>query len=114
MQEDASCSRETVPQKITVVLPAFNEEVSIGSVVLLARHHADRVIVVDDGSSDRTAEIAEKAGAEVIVHSPNSGKGVALKFCIQYMTHLDNKLELNSLNHIVQNISGAYFFEVKL
>ena len=62
-----------------MVLPAFNEEVSIGSVVLLARQHADRVIVVDDGSSDRTAEIAENAGAEVIVHSLNSGKGVALK-----------------------------------
>ena len=68
-----------VPQKITVILPAFNEEISIGSVVLLARQHADRVIVVDDGSSDRTAEIAEKVGAEVIVHSPNRGKGMALK-----------------------------------
>ncbi|KKH96466.1 dolichyl-phosphate mannose synthase [Methanosarcina sp. 1.H.T.1A.1] len=78
-QEDTSCARETVPQKITVILPAFNEEISIGSIVLLAKQHADRVIVVDDGSSDRTAEIAEKVGAEVIVHSPNRGKGMALK-----------------------------------
>ncbi|KKG09447.1 MULTISPECIES: glycosyltransferase family 2 protein [unclassified Methanosarcina] len=78
-QEDTSFARETVPQKITVILPAFNEEISIGSVVLLARQYADRVIVVDDGSSDRTAEIAEKVGAEVIVHSLNSGKGMALK-----------------------------------
>ena len=79
IQEDASCAREIVPQKITVILPAFNEEVSIGSIVLLVKQHADRVIVVDDGSSDRTAEIAEKVGAEVIVHSPNRGKGMALK-----------------------------------
>ncbi|HIH73832.1 MAG TPA: glycosyltransferase family 2 protein [Methanosarcina sp.] len=66
-------------RNVAVVLPAYNEEVSIGSVVLLARRYADRVIVVDDGSSDRTAEVPASAGAEVIVHSPNLGKGVAFK-----------------------------------
>ena len=40
---------------ITAILPAYNEEVSIGSVVLRAREYADRVIVIDDGSLDRTA-----------------------------------------------------------
>jgi len=79
MQEDASCVREIVPQKMTVILPAFNEEISIGSVILLARQYADRIIVVDDSSSDRTAEVARKVGAEVIVHSLNRGKGMALK-----------------------------------
>jgi glycosyltransferase involved in cell wall biosynthesis len=79
MQEDASRAREAISQKITVILPAFNEEVSIGSIVLLTRRYADRVIVVDDGSSDRTVEIARKVGAEVIVHETNKGKGVALK-----------------------------------
>jgi glycosyltransferase involved in cell wall biosynthesis len=69
----------TVPQFITVVLPAYEEEISIGSMVLLAKLHADKVIVVDDGSSDRTADIARKAGAEVIVHEKNKGKGGALK-----------------------------------
>lgn len=68
-----------IPQKITVILPAFNEEVSIGSIVLLAKQYADRLIVVDDGSSDRTAEVARKVGAEVIVHPLNRGKGMALK-----------------------------------
>ncbi|AKB53800.1 glycosyltransferase (family 2) [Methanosarcina barkeri MS] len=62
-----------------MILPAFNEEISIGSVVLLTRYYADSVIVVDDGSSDRTADIARKAGAEVIVHEVNKGKGAALK-----------------------------------
>lgn len=66
-------------RKIAVILPAYNEEVSIGSVVLLSRRYADKVIVVDDGSSDRTAEVAAIAGAEVIVHSPNMGKGMAFK-----------------------------------
>ena len=58
-----------------MILPAYNEEVSIGSIVLLTKLYADKVIVVDDGSSDRTAEIARKAGAEVIVHEKNTGKG---------------------------------------
>ncbi len=64
---------------ITAILPAFNEEVSIGSIILHTRQHADHVIVVDDGSADRTAEVARLAGAEVIRHPRNLGKGAALK-----------------------------------
>jgi len=64
---------------ITALLPAYNEEISIGSVVLRARQYADRVIVIDDGSSDRTAEVALLAGAEVLRHDENLGKGAALR-----------------------------------
>lgn len=64
---------------IAAILPAYNEEVSIGSVVLRTRKYAERVIVIDDGSSDHTAEVAEMAGAEVIRHPKNRGKGAALK-----------------------------------
>ncbi|MDQ1275315.1 MAG: hypothetical protein QG610_888 [Euryarchaeota archaeon] len=71
--------RGTTSQNISVVLPAFNKEASIGSIVLLTKHYSDNVIVVDDGSSDRTAEIASKAGAHVVVHDVNKGKGAALK-----------------------------------
>jgi glycosyltransferase involved in cell wall biosynthesis len=71
--------KRIISQNITVILPAYNEEMSIGSAVLLSRLYADRVIVIDDGSSDRTAEIAERAGAEVIVHSRSMGKGIAFK-----------------------------------
>ncbi|OEU41926.1 dolichyl-phosphate mannose synthase [Methanosarcina sp. Ant1] len=78
-KEENPCKRGTAPQNITVVLPAYNEEVSIGSIVLLTRFYADNVIVVDDGSVDRTTEVARKAGAEVIVHEANTGKGGALK-----------------------------------
>ncbi len=77
--EEKTCKEVTVPQNITVVLPAYNEEVAIGSIVLLTCKYADSVIVVDDGSSDRTADVARKAGAEVIVHEVNKGKGRALK-----------------------------------
>ena len=63
----------------TAILPAYNEEVSIGSVVLCTRKYADRVLVIDDGSTDRSVKIAELAGAEVIRHSANMGKGAALR-----------------------------------
>ncbi|WP_279385301.1 glycosyltransferase family 2 protein [Methanosarcina barkeri] len=69
----------TALKQILVILPAYNEEISIGSMVHLTRSYADKVIVVDDGSLDRTADVARKAGAEVIVHEVNLGKGRALK-----------------------------------
>jgi len=78
-QKENPSVKNPVPQNITVVLPAFNEEVSIGSIVLLTMHYCDNVIVVDDGSTDRTAKIARDAGAHVIVHEVNKGKGAALK-----------------------------------
>jgi glycosyltransferase involved in cell wall biosynthesis len=79
VQVQNQCIKGTSPQKVTVILPAYNEELSIGSIILLTRLYVDNVIVVDDGSSDRTSEIARKAGAEVIRHETNKGKGVALK-----------------------------------
>ncbi|MDW5562334.1 MAG: glycosyltransferase family 2 protein [Methanomassiliicoccus sp.] len=60
------------------VVPAFNEEIAIGSVVLGALTFVDEVIVVDDCSRDRTAELAEKAGAVVIKMPQNGGKAKAL------------------------------------
>ena len=61
---------------ITALLPAYNEWLR-GSVVLRARQYADRPR--DDGSSDHTAEVASLAGAEVLRHVKNQGKGAALK-----------------------------------
>ncbi|MGI6483755.1 MAG: glycosyltransferase family 2 protein [Methanobacterium sp.] len=64
---------------ITAIIPAYNEEKTIGSVVLGTLEHVSKVIVVDDGSSDKTSQIARLAGAEVLVHPVNKGKGAALK-----------------------------------
>jgi glycosyltransferase involved in cell wall biosynthesis len=60
------------------VLPAYNEELVIGSLILRTRQYVDRVIVVDDGSSDRTSEIARLAGADVVRLEHNTGKAYAL------------------------------------
>jgi glycosyltransferase involved in cell wall biosynthesis len=71
--------REATSQKITMILPVCNQETSIGSLVLLSKLYVNNVIVIDDSSVDRTAEIAKKAGAEVIVHEAQKGKCEALK-----------------------------------
>jgi glycosyltransferase involved in cell wall biosynthesis len=63
---------------VVAVIPAYNEERCIGSVVLRTRAQVDAVVVVDDGSTDATAQIAEAGGAIVVRHERNHGKGAAL------------------------------------
>ena len=70
---------ESPRPKIIVGMPAYNEEKYIGSVVLQARQYADEVVVVDDGSSDRTSKVAELAGASVIRHGENKGYGATIQ-----------------------------------
>lgn len=65
--------------KTIVIIPAFNEQAAIGDVVEKSLQYADDVLVVDDGSADNTSEIAENAGALLLRHPTNYGKGVALK-----------------------------------
>lgn len=65
--------------RLTAVIPAFNEELSIGGIILCSRKYVDKIIVIDDGSKDKTVEMAKLAGAEVIKHYTNKGKGAALK-----------------------------------
>ncbi len=64
---------------IMVAIPCYNEEIAIGSIVLGALRYADDVVVIDDGSNDNTAEVAKLAGAAVIAHPRNLGKGAAIK-----------------------------------
>jgi len=62
---------------IVAGIPAYNEERSIARVIVKAMNYVDRVIVCD-GSTDMTGEIAERLGAEVIRHERNMGYGAAL------------------------------------
>ena len=76
---------------ILVAIPAYNEEVAIGSVIARCKKYADNVIVVDDGSKDHTAEIARLVGAEVITHEKNGGYGSAIKTCFDVARKRDLK-----------------------
>ncbi len=60
--------------KVRAVLPAYNDEAVIGSVVLRTKQDVSHVIVVDDGSTDHTADVAKLAGAEVIQSQHTTGK----------------------------------------
>jgi len=79
-------------RQVVVVIPAYNEERFIGSVILRAQKLVNRVIVVDDGSVDATAEIAQAAGAIVMQHTENKGKGVALNTGFCYARELEPEM----------------------
>ena len=70
--------------KVIVGIPCYNEEVAIGSLVLRAFQYADKVVVIDDGSTDKTTQVARLAGAEVIAQESNRGKGAALREFFKY------------------------------
>jgi glycosyltransferase involved in cell wall biosynthesis len=70
--------------KVIVGIPAFNEGESIADIVAGALRHASTVVVIDDGSTDVTAFRATRAGAVVIRHPINRGKGAAVASLFAY------------------------------
>jgi len=64
--------------KITIGIPAYNEEKNIAGIIARVGKYTDSIIVCDDGSSDMTREISEKLGAVVVTHSKNKGYGAAI------------------------------------
>ena len=65
--------------KITVGIPAYNEEKNIAKIIVSLKKVADQILVCNDGSTDSTAEIAESLGAIVIKHPKNLGYGSAIR-----------------------------------
>jgi glycosyltransferase involved in cell wall biosynthesis len=85
-----------------VVIPAYNESKRILDVLKQVKRHAQNVIVVDDGSTDGTAAAAEKAGATVLRHIVNLGKGAALK------TGCDYALERGAAQLVAMDADGQH------
>ena len=83
---DNNCCKKTV-----AVIPCYNEQKTIGSIVTEALKYVDTVIVIDDGSVDKTKDEAKQYGAMVIKHRSNLGKGRAIKTAFEYLSDLDCK-----------------------
>jgi len=95
--------------KIVAIIPAFNEEIAIGSVILRTLQYVDKIIVINDGSSDKTEDIAKLAGAEVISHPNNLGKGKGLKSGFDFIQSFNEDNENNNSNdffNIIVTIDG--------
>jgi len=80
---------------IAVVVPAFNEEQQIGKVLDAMPDFVDKIIVIDDGSEDRTAAIAEEKKAIVISHNKNKGVGAAFNTGVNKVLKLDMDIMVN-------------------
>lgn len=75
--------------KVCAIIPAFNEERHVGDVARGLKPYVQEVIVVDDGSADHTSEAAREAGARVVRHPQNCGKGAAIQTGIQALQQSD-------------------------
>lgn len=80
MKVEALYSKGSEERPLIVVgIPAYNEEKTIAPVLLEAEKHSDVVLVCDDGSRDRTGEIASRLGARVLRHERNMGYGESIR-----------------------------------
>lgn len=105
---------------IVAVMPAYNEENTIVRAVQETKKHVDKVIVVDDFSSDNTAKLARQAGAFVIRHDANHGLGASLrtgfakalemKADIIITIDADGQHEPKDITRFVEKINQGYGF----
>ena len=110
--------------KITVGIPAYNEEKNIASIIIKLKKISDQIIVCNDGSTDATAEIAEGLGAIVINHPKNLGYGAGINSilnfdnvefytddAVKFVKNVNEKFELvilsSVLHQIYANMNGA-------
>ncbi len=76
---------EATRKNTIVLIPSYNESKAIGYVIQSLKKFGLKALVVDDGSTDNTARIAAEAGAKVIGHSYNKGKGASIRYGFEYV-----------------------------
>ncbi len=81
-------------RRVIALIAAHNEAARVGEVVAKTSRQVDEVVVIDDGSVDGTASVAEKAGAKVLRHEQNRGKGGAIATALDYFGHSDAELAI--------------------
>lgn len=117
--------------RIVCVIPAYNEEANISTAVKNVRPFVNEVVVVDDGSRDHSADLAQTAGATVLRHIINRGQGAALRTGTQYALNsgadiiihfdADNQFEASEIPDLLQPllqyeaevVLGSRFLEKK-
>lgn len=99
-----SITQKTPFQKIVVIIPAYNEEKTIGQVIKEVKNHVDNIIVIDDGSGDQTYSVAKNSAQNIVVlrHKINLGKGAALK------TGCEAALKLNADIIAIMDADGQH------
>jgi glycosyltransferase involved in cell wall biosynthesis len=88
--------------KLIAVIPAFNEESNIKRVIAETKRYVDDIIVIDDGSSDRTSAISSEAGAVVVNHPQNMGVGSA------FATGVSRALEIGADIVVTLDADGQF------
>jgi len=82
-------------EMITVIIPAYNEEETIEKAIEEVRPYCNHIVVINDGSTDNTKQIAEKAGAIVVNHKLNQGLGKSLRDGVRKALTLGSKIIVN-------------------
>ena len=89
--EKKDCNTPDEEEDVLLGIPAYNEELSIGSVLHKSKkvEEVDDILVVDDGSEDETSEIAKDYGVDVVRHQNNAGKGAAIQTIMDHAREED-------------------------
>ncbi len=100
--------------KVTIGIPAFNEEKQLPKILLKLKEITDSIIVCDDGSTDKTSAIAKEFGAEVVRHEKNQGYGGAIRSIFQMASEInsdvlvtfdaDGQHRIEDINKVLQPI----------